>query len=221
MNLFGLTPDRVMARIDQSEQSGKVIHIPSFKQSLLTGSLGFTCASLAVFATVAFAERWMYRNLGLAGAYLTWTLLFIALGAGLLSPLVIGPARLRRFFPLFATAFLLYAAGWVVAYFGLHARGEWVSSLAGSFAGSLLMALVMAVGFGALYTLPRLFVVLLIANSAGYFLGAWLDYAIRGKAGMLLWGLAYGLGLGAGIGWSLYLAQAPLRTRLETGKTAV
>ena len=215
MNLFGLIPNQVAARISQTGQSAS---IPSFKQSLLTGSLGFTGASLIVFATVAFAERWMYRNLGLAGAYLAWTLLFIALGAGLLSPLVIGPGRLRRFSLLFAVAFLLYAVGWVGAYFSLRGTaGEWVGSLA----GSLLMALVIAAGFGALYTFPRLFVVLLLANSVGYFLGAWLNSTIRGRAGMILWGVAYGLGLGAGIGWSLYLAQAPLRARLEADKALV
>jgi hypothetical protein len=215
MNLFGLTPDQVIARIKQAGQNSP---IPSLKQSLLTGSFGFTGASLIVFATVAFAERWMYRNLGLSGAYLAWTLLFIGLGAGLLSPLVIGPGRLRRFFPLFAVAFLLYAVGWVGAYFSLRGTtGEWVGSLL----GSLLMALVIAAGFGALYTFPRLFLVLLLANSAGYFLGAWLDSTVRGKAGMVLWGLTYGLGLGAGLGWSLYLAQTPLRARLEADSNAI
>jgi hypothetical protein len=215
MNVFGLAPEQVAARIKQPRQNATY---PSLKQSLLTGSLGFTGTSLVVFATVAFAERLMYRNLGLAGAYFVWTLLFMALGAGLLSPLVIGPGRLRRFFPLFAVAFLLYAGGWVGAYFSLRGTaGEWVGSLA----GCLLMALVFAAGFGALYMFPRLFVVLLLCNSAGYFLGDWLNNAVLGKTGMLLWGLAYGLGLGAGLGWSLYLVQTPLRTRLEADQTVV
>jgi hypothetical protein len=214
MNVFGLAPEQVAARIKQTRQNATC---PLLKQSLLTGSLGFTGASLVVFATVAFAERWMYRQLGLSGAYLVWTLLFMALGAGLLSPLVIGPGRLRRFLPLFAVAFLLYAVGWVGAYFSLRGMaGEWVGSLT----GCLLMALAFAAGFGALYTFPRLFVVLLLTNSAGYFLGAWLDSTVRGKAGMLLWGLAYGLGLGVGLGWSLYLAQTPLRARLEADNSA-
>src|SRR3712207_8665090 len=39
----------------------------------------FCAASLCVFATVAFAERWMYARLGLYGAYLAWTALFILL----------------------------------------------------------------------------------------------------------------------------------------------
>jgi hypothetical protein len=83
------------------------------------------------------------------------------------------------------------------------------------------MALVIAAGFGALNTFPRLFAVLLLTNSVGYFLGAWLDSTIRGRAGMILWGVAYGLGLGVGIGWSLYIAQAPLRARFKANGAAV
>jgi hypothetical protein len=40
--------------------------------------------SLFVFATVAFAEGWMYRHLTVVGSYLVWTILFIALGGGAL-----------------------------------------------------------------------------------------------------------------------------------------
>jgi len=50
--------------------------------------------------------------------------------------------------------------------------------------------------------------VLFIANSAGYFLGAALNEAIRGKTGMLLWGAVYGLCLGAGLGAVLHFAQS-------------
>jgi len=78
MDLFGLTSDRVMRRI---HENGARNSIPSLGRSLLIGSFGFCLASLCVFATVAFAERWMYRNLGLGGAYLVWTVLFIIDGA--------------------------------------------------------------------------------------------------------------------------------------------
>ena len=50
---------------------------PTLARSLLTGGLGFCLVSLCVFATVAFAERWMYARLGLPGAYLAWAALFI------------------------------------------------------------------------------------------------------------------------------------------------
>ena len=52
---------------------------PSLARSIITGAIGFGLVSLCVFATVAFAERWMYRNLGLSGSYLAWTVLFILL----------------------------------------------------------------------------------------------------------------------------------------------
>jgi hypothetical protein len=213
LDLFGLTSDRVMARI---HQNGAPSSIPSLGRSLLIGSFGFCFASLCVFATVAFAERWMYRNLGLSGAYVAWTVLFIFLGGALLSPLVIGPDRLWRFQIVFGMAFLLYAVGWVASYFTLRGiAGEW----AGSLIGSILMALVIALAFGVMKTFFAQTAALFIANSAGYFLGDLLNNSIRGKTGMLLWGIIYGLFLGAGLGLSIFLAQTPLRNKLQKLKS--
>jgi voltage-gated potassium channel Kch len=212
MDLFGLTADRVMARIRQDEKSHS---IPSLSRSILIGSLGFCFASLCVFATVAFAERWMYQNLGLSGAYIVWTALFIFLGGALLSPLVIGPGRLWRFQFLFGLTFLLYAVGWVGSYFTL--RG-FTGELAGSITGSILMAIVISLAFGVIKTLFAQAAALFIANSAGYFLGGAIHHSIHGKLGMLLWGVIYGLFLGAGLGLSLFLAQAQLRNRLDNLK---
>lgn len=179
--------------------------VPSLARSLVTGGLGFCLASLCVFATVAFAERWMYTRLGLLGAYLAWTALFILLGGGALGSLAVGRWRLPRFYLIFGAAFFAYAAGWVGAYFFLRgAAGEWVGSLA----GSLLMGSVLAVGFGAARSSLKLSVILFAANSAGYFLGSALNEAVRGRAGMLLWGAVYGLWLGAGLGAALHFAQA-------------
>jgi hypothetical protein len=212
MDMFGLTPDRVMARI---HQNGARSSIPSLGHSIMIGSIGFCLASMCVFATVAFAERWMYRNLGLSGAYVAWTVLFIFLGGALLSPLVIGPGRLWRFQLVFGMAFLLYAVGWVASYFTLRgAAGEW----AGSLIGSILMALVIALAFGVMNTFFSQAAALFIANSAGYFLGDLLNNSIRGTTGMLLWGLIYGLFLGAGLGLSIFLAQTPLRNSLNNPK---
>jgi hypothetical protein len=87
--------------------------LPSLVRCLLIGGLGFALVSLSVFATVAFAERWMYTHLGFSGAYLAWTALFILLGGGVLGSLVVGRWRLPRFYLLFGLAFFLYAAGWV------------------------------------------------------------------------------------------------------------
>jgi hypothetical protein len=209
MDIFGLTSDRVMARI---HKNGAHTSIPSLGQSLLIGGFGFCLTSLCVFATVAFAERWMYQNLGLGGAYFVWTVLFVLLGGALLSPLMIGPGRLWRFQFLFGLAFLLYAAGWVASYFTL--RG-FAGELAGAIVGSILMAIVITLAFGVIKTFLAQTAALFISNSAGYFLGESLHHLIQGETGMLLWGVLYGLCMGAGLGLSIFLAQTPLREKLN------
>ena len=179
--------------------------VPSLPRSIVTGGFGFGVVSLCVFATVAFGERWMYRNLGLLGAYLVWTALFILLGGTVLGSLVVGRSRMPRFYVLYSLAFFVYAVGWVAAYFTLRGvAGEWVGSLA----GSVLMALVFAAGFGELRSTLKFSVLLFVANSLGYFLGSALNDYAGGSSGMLLWGAMYGLFLGAGIGAVLYYAQA-------------
>lgn len=177
---------------------------PSLKRSLFIGAMGFGLVSLCVFGTVAFAEGWMYKHLGLSGAYLVWTAIFVLLGGGVLGSLIVGRWRLPKFYLLFGLAFFAYAVGWVCAYFALRgAAGEWVGSLA----GSLLMGAVFAIGFGVMRSALNLAGVLFVANSSGYFSGSALNNSVGGAMGMLLWGTAYGLFLGAGIGVVLHLAQ--------------
>ena len=204
--------DRVMARI---HQNGARSSIPSLGRSMLIGSFGFCLASLCVFATVAFAERWMYRNLGLSGAYAIWTVLFIFLGGALLSPIVIGPGRLWRFQLVFGMAFLLYAVGWVGSYFTLRGvAGEW----AGSLVGSILMALVIAQAFGVMKTFFAQAASLFIANSAGYFQATCSTTRSVEKPGCCCGADCMGLCLGAGLGLSIFLAQTPLRNQLNNLK---
>lgn len=176
-----------------------------FWRAAITGATGFMLASMVVFASVAFGERWMYRTLGLYGAYLVWTIAFILLGGAVFGPVVADSRwRLPKFYLLFGLAFFAYAVGWVGAYFTLRSSaGEWIGSLV----GSILMAVIFAVGFGASRLILKLSVLLFITNSAGYFIGSFLNDQIGAQAGMLLWGIAYGLFLGAGIGASLHLVQ--------------
>jgi len=42
----------------------------SVTRGALVGGIGFGLASLLVFATVAFGERWMHQHLTPAGAYI-------------------------------------------------------------------------------------------------------------------------------------------------------
>jgi hypothetical protein len=146
----------------------------------------------------------MYSELTPIGAYLVWTVLFVLLGGAVFGSLVVGSWRLSRFYGLFALAFFAYAAGWISAYFTLGGK---LGELFGSFAGSILLAFVLAVGFGASRSVLTLFAILFLANSLGYFLGSAVNDYIGGSRGMLMWGVLYGLGLGAGLGAVLHLAQ--------------
>lgn len=173
-------------------------------RSIATGAIGFGLVSLFVFATVAFAERWMYQNLGLVGAYLAWTVLFIVLSGAVFGSLVIVRWRLPRFYLLWALAFFAYAAAWMLAYFSQPGT---TGELIGALAGSILMAVVLALGFGSLRSTVKLSAVLFVSNCLGYFLGAALLYSLSAPAGMLLYGVVYGLLFGAGIGAALHLVQ--------------
>ena len=152
----------------------------------------------------------MYTHLSVLGAYLAWTALFILLGGGILGSLVVDRWRLPKFYLLYGLAFLVYAVGWITAYFVLRGRpGEWLGSLA----GSVLMALVFAAGFKRIQSIAKFALILFVANSIGYFLGSALNDNIGGQVGMMLWGVAYGLFLGAGIGVVLHFAQTQSGTR--------
>jgi hypothetical protein len=182
--------------------------VPSLARSIATGAIGFGVISLAVFATVAFAERRMYQTLGVLGAYLIWTVLFIALSGAVFGSLVVIRWRLPRFYLLFGLAFFAYAAAWTAAYFIL--RGT-AGEIAGSVVGSVLMALIFAAGFGAIRSTVKLSAVLFVSNFLGYFLGAAILYSLTHQTGLLLFGIVYGVFFGAGIGAALYLVQQEQR----------
>ena len=180
-------------------------------RAVVTGAVGFAVVSLCVFATVAFGESWMYRHLGLLGAYLAWIVLFILLSGAVFGSLVVGRWRLPKFYLLWTLAFFAYAAAWMVAYFTL---GRTTGELVGALAGSILMALVLAGGFGSLHSLVKVSGVLFVGNALGYFLGAAIFDSSRTEVGMLLFGVVYGLFFGAGIGAALHLVQQrPLNAR--------
>lgn len=178
--------------------------IPSLQRSIATGAIGFCLVSLCVFATVAFGERWMYRTFGLLGAYLVWTVLFIVLSGAVFGSLVVERWRLPRFYILWGLAFFAYAAAWTVAYFIMR---DTAGELVGALVGSVLMAVIFAAGFRSPRATVKLSAVLFVSNSLGYFIGSALHNLFGVPLGMLLWGVAYGLFFGAGIGAALHFVQ--------------
>lgn len=156
-----------------------------------------------MFATVAFGEEWMYRTLGVVGAYVTWAVLFVVLSGVVFESLVVVRPRVP-FYLLWGVAFLGYAVVWMLAYFALGGRvGEFVGALF----GSILMAIVLAAGFGSFKSVLKISAVLFVANALGYFIGAALLDSYRSATGMLLFGAVYGLLFGAGIGAALHIVQ--------------
>jgi hypothetical protein len=186
--------------LDQSVSAA----VPSLARAIATGAIGFAIVSVCVFATVAFGERWMYRNLGFLGAYLSWTVLFILLSGAVFGSLVVDRWRLPKFYLLWALAFFAYAVAWMAAYFTL---GRTTGELAGALAGSILMAVVLAAGFGSLNSIVKISAAIFVANALGYFLGAAILDASHTPTGMLLFGVVYGLFFGAGIGAALHFVQ--------------
>jgi len=180
---------------------------------MLRGSLGFAAVSLVAFSVWAFAGKWLTAHLREGGFYAVDGAVFLALSGLLLHPLVPGPGSFRRFLMAFIPAFVAYAGVWCGAWFALRfGWGEWLGSLGGSFAFALVAGAVL----GNLRSLPRVTLVLFVGHSAGYFLGGPLHYHSGPEyraLGILGWGLLYGLGFGAGIGYAFHAfrREAPAR----------
>jgi hypothetical protein len=184
--------------------------------ALVRGSLGFAGVSVAGFGVWAFGGRWLEGRIGEAGLFLTCTIVFIGLAGFLLHPLVRGPGSLVRFYKIFIPAFVAYAVAWSAAWFALRfGWGEWLGSLA----GSVVFAAMIGRGLGNLRPLLKVSILMFAFHSAGYFIGEWCymhGIGAGGGAGRgghasvwpkLFWGLLFGLGVGAGLGYAFFAFQ--------------
>jgi hypothetical protein len=125
---------------------------------------------------------------------------------------VVGRGAVARFALLFATAFMLYAIAWCAFWFGL--RGKHRADLWGAMVGLAAMTCLLQRAFGqSRGFLPR-WAALFALHSVGYYAGEALYSAVRGSTGRLWWGAAHGAGFGAGLGYVLFRAQAPLKLQL-------
>jgi hypothetical protein len=163
--------------------------------AILRGALGFAAVSVAAFSVWAFGGKWFGGHGGDAVMFPVIALAFLVLSGVLLHPLAGG---VGRFYRAFVPAFFAYAAVWCAAWWLIKGRpGEWV----GSVAGSAVFVLVAGAMLGNLRPWLTSTLVVAAGHSAGYFLGGVLFYSMKSTLGMLAWGLLYGLGFGAGIGY--------------------
>lgn len=226
MSWFQLDTESVVAR---AQASPRPVETPCLWNFLQRGIVGFTLLSIAGFVPWAVFGRWFYRNLGEAGLYAVCAIVFIGLSGPLLHKLILGPGSLGRFYKLFAITFtansILWIAGWMLF------RGH-IGSLVGLFAGTAVMGALIGVAFDARQQALKAVAALFLLNTAGYFIGGWIEapvmamkklellgYAVPKRTqnitAMLLWGVFYGIGFGAGLGLAFYYCQQRTREALR------
>jgi hypothetical protein len=229
--MFGLDPQSI---VDRVKASGQTPCIPTLSASIRHSMIGFTLVSLGGFAPWVLAGRWFYRNVGEAGLYAVCAMIFIGLSGPLLHRLIIGPDSLIRFYTLFSLAFLAYAVTWTVAWMTLaRTTGGVAAGIIGSLAGIAAMGALLAWGFRTPAAMLKIIAALFATNLVGYFIGEWgynavaalkegnalgivLGNSTRGILSKTAWGLFYGLGFGAGIGWAFHTCQTEARRLIAT-----
>ena len=229
MKLLGLNTESILARIAEAAVPPRV---PTVRQSLFIGGVGFGLVGLAAFAVWAVGGKALTQAVGEAGLYTLCALVFIGLAGVVFGQLVIGPGGTARIYGLFTLAFAAYSVVWCAAWFGL--RGTLAAEVVGAVLGSAALAGVLAWGFGAGREFLRVAAVLVLLNSLGYFLGEiwwrWLpgeggaqlfgemfNRPQRRMLAMLGWGVLFGGFFGAGVGYAIFCCQSEVRARLETG----
>ena len=210
--------------MEQSESAEGIVagalQVPCVFHSVARGSIGFGIVGLAAFSVWAFAGKWFQTHLGDAGLYAACSLVFIGFSGLLLHPLLRGRGALHCFYLVFIPAFFAYAAVWCAAWFLLgFGKGEWIGSLFGAIAFVGVVSWRLHNFHGFLVTSLIVFGL----NATGYFLGGQLLHWLLGPTGSamfnglskpnlmvvakLAWGLLYGLGFGAGIGYAFHAVQ--------------
>jgi hypothetical protein len=210
MKFLGFYPDTVAARVRAAAAPPRLL---TLGQSLGLGAGGFCLVVVVVMAIAGVTDHLLKKHLGDRGGYAFNALLFIVMAGGVFRRLVIAPAPLFRVYLLFAAAFFLYVAAWTAAYRPFrNVLGEWLGSLA----GGMGLGLVFATVFDAPKQAVKVILVLCITSAAGYFGVKFLYLHIPGIVGALVCGAAYGLVVGAGLGYALHACQEPARQRLKT-----
>jgi len=213
MALFQLDPHSIADRVRASD---KVTALPALATSITRGILGFIFVSVAGFLPWPILDHF-HGVFGEMHLYLACTAVFIGLSGVCLHRLIVGPGSLSRFYKVFSLAFIAYAVLWVALWMTL--RGE-EGSIGGLLGGTAAMGVVLALAFGAPRAMPGVIAALFILNTLGFYAGGRLEgkLAIDHRlAAMILWGLCYGIGFGAGLGVAFHLCQQRARELIRQG----
>jgi len=203
--MFGLDPQSIADRV---KAAGQPVRVPSLGESTLRGVIGFAVVSLLGFLPWVVAGGWLGKNVGETGLYATCLVAFLGSSGPFLHRLIIGPGSLKRFYQVFSLAFSIYAVVWTVAYMTL--RGK-LGGVVGALVGMMAMGGTFASAFGVQSRMFQVIAALFVSNLAGYFIGELAHNATTGTLAKAAWGVCYGLGFGAGIGFAFYLCQSEAR----------
>lgn len=211
MAMFQLDPESIAARV---RASGQATPLPSLAASMWRGLIGFAIVSVAGFLPWPIFGLWV-KGLGEMHLYIACTAIFVGLSGVCLHRLIMGPGSLPRFYKLFSLAFVAYAIVWIALWVAWRDTAGIIGGLLG---GAAAMGAIFCAAFHAFGVLPKVVGAIFVLNAAGYYAGS----RVEGKlllehpvAAMLLWGLCYGIGFGAGLGIAFHLCQEQARALLR------
>lgn len=167
--------------------------------TLLMAGLRFSIVGLAGFAPWVFGAG---KFSSTATLYTACAVPFFALGGLALYPDVRGRLGLGKTYLLFFAAFFAFTAGWCLVYLSMHGKhGE----VFGALIGTAALCLVVRSTFGQKGRFLEALGVVFTLFTVGYFIGDWLFYVAiphsHAAWGQLAWGICFGFGFGAGLGW--------------------
>lgn len=187
-------------------------------RAILSGAWRFGVVSLIAFGFWAFDSKILPKRFGEVGTFVGCLVVFVAFAEIFLIGLVQPPDARRKFNRSFPLAFIVYSIVWSACWFALKfGKGEWL----GSGLGCAAFAAILGWRLGARNGYCKVILFLIITHAAGYFLGGKAFYMARHPpqalsslskeeiwtAAKLVWGLSYGLGFGAGIGYAFDVFQ--------------